>query len=885
MASNTTSIRVTGDVAGALAALEALGIKAEETGVKAETAFGDKLAGSINKTGGLFGKLGNVVSGLGLPFSESFSKIGDHISDAEVKGNKFMGTLAELGKVATVAGVAGFAVVAAESLKLGISYQKATSILAANADISVKAATSIGTAFLNTGFKTIYSAQEQMAAYSGVARLLSTVAGHALNTKEAMGFMTVAMDLAEESGTDLKSTTADLAQVMQTFQIPLAKAASTADTLFNASKLTGVGLDSLTSTLDRLKARLGVAAPTVQDLSTLMVDLAEHGVTGSRGLLVVNTAVTTLLKSTQTLSDAQAKAASTEATKVASARAAVTKATQNLQFAEQGLSDTQKNQVASASQATIASSQGITAAQEDVTKATVTLQFAQEKEAASSNLTTTEKLSAAEAVKQAQLGLTDAQVKLQEAQDKGTTAQNKLTAAQQGGGTSATSLAKAHIALATAQAALTAAQSGAGTVTNANVKALTELGLQVYNSKGQFVGMRDIIAELQPKLEKMTQQQQLAALSAVFGASASKSLLDVVLAGPAAYDKAQKAVTNAAAAHAALVVQEHTLGHETETLKSGVEDLGVKFGLVLIPILDKVIAATASVVGWFEKHKTVAKDLGIAIGILGGMLIAFGIISFIVENMLTLGIGLALAALVLGVVYLATHWKQVWSDIKQWTNDAVAFLRGPIGTLVQIIVLGPFAILTLLALHWQQILHDITAWTTDFWHDIDGIFNDFRRDVVDLFERLPGDIVGALDSGKNAVFNWFENLGSGMIHAIVSGITSVAGEVGGALQGVLNKIPGVSTLKKIPGLSFLAEGGIITQPTLAVVGEAGPEAVIPLNNPMLTAGGSIRPLSSASATGTVAAKAGMTNYFSFYTQASASQIAAETTWSLTRLVG
>lgn len=43
------------------------------------------------------------------------------------------------------------------------------------------------------------------------------------------------------------------------------------------------------------------------------------------------------------------------------------------------------------------------------------------------------------------------------------------------------------------------------------------------------------------------------------------------------------------------------------------------------------------------------------------------------------------------------------------------------------------------------------------------------------------------------------------------------GAVAGAIGGVVGKIPG------------MAEGGIVTGPTLAVVGEKGPEAVIPLN--------------------------------------------------------
>jgi hypothetical protein len=47
----------------------------------------------------------------------------------------------------------------------------------------------------------------------------------------------------------------------------------------------------------------------------------------------------------------------------------------------------------------------------------------------------------------------------------------------------------------------------------------------------------------------------------------------------------------------------------------------------------------------------------------------------------------------------------------------------------------------------------------------------------------------------------------------IPGVSSIAGAVG----GLVGKIPG------------LADGGIVTGPTLAVVGEAGPEAVIPLS--------------------------------------------------------
>ena len=41
------------------------------------------------------------------------------------------------------------------------------------------------------------------------------------------------------------------------------------------------------------------------------------------------------------------------------------------------------------------------------------------------------------------------------------------------------------------------------------------------------------------------------------------------------------------------------------------------------------------------------------------------------------------------------------------------------------------------------------------------------------------------------------------------------------------------------GIPEMASGGIVTKPTLAMVGEAGPEAVVPLNNMALAGTGGI----------------------------------------------
>ena len=60
-----------------------------------------------------------------------------------------------------------------------------------------------------------------------------------------------------------------------------------------------------------------------------------------------------------------------------------------------------------------------------------------------------------------------------------------------------------------------------------------------------------------------------------------------------------------------------------------------------------------------------------------------------------------------------------------------------------------------------------------------------------------------------------------MVNAAISGINTMI--------KTINKVPGVN-ISTVPKIPKLAKGGIIDSPTIAMVGEAGREAVMPLEN-------------------------------------------------------
>lgn len=120
-------------------------------------------------------------------------------------------------------------------------------------------------------------------------------------------------------------------------------------------------------------------------------------------------------------------------------------------------------------------------------------------------------------------------------------------------------------------------------------------------------------------------------------------------------------------------------------------------------------------------------------------------------------------------------------------------------------------------------------------------FSEAKNAIMDKFSPISGFFTGLFSNIKSI----FSNIGtaistamSGAFKGAINGVLRLAsntingfiGSVNGAI-GLINKIPGVN-ISRINTLHIpmLAKGGIIDSPTLAMVGEAGREAVVPLEN-------------------------------------------------------
>ena len=113
-----------------------------------------------------------------------------------------------------------------------------------------------------------------------------------------------------------------------------------------------------------------------------------------------------------------------------------------------------------------------------------------------------------------------------------------------------------------------------------------------------------------------------------------------------------------------------------------------------------------------------------------------------------------------------------------------------------------------------------------FKDSIIGIFLGIKSVAVTIFDN----IIGAYRTVMNGVLGLME---SG-INKAISGLNMALDAVDKAAGPLVN-------FGDIPNISIprLAEGGIVTSPTLAMIGEAGPEAVIPLDRGGVMGGNTI----------------------------------------------
>lgn len=132
---------------------------------------------------------------------------------------------------------------------------------------------------------------------------------------------------------------------------------------------------------------------------------------------------------------------------------------------------------------------------------------------------------------------------------------------------------------------------------------------------------------------------------------------------------------------------------------------------------------------------------------------------------------------------------------------AALTLLGPLGLIIAAIA----AIVSVIILFY-------TIWKTQ-WDNIVAVFQAAWNGIKDFFVGIWNSIVDLFNQGIEKIQN--------AINAVVNAYHSVVSAVSAPINATVNAVKTV--------VSKFADGGIVTGPTLGLVGEAGPEAIIPLS--------------------------------------------------------
>ena len=173
-----------------------------------------------------------------------------------------------------------------------------------------------------------------------------------------------------------------------------------------------------------------------------------------------------------------------------------------------------------------------------------------------------------------------------------------------------------------------------------------------------------------------------------------------------------------------------------------------------------------------------------------------------------------------------TLWNNVLSPLVQWfvgtfgpyIANIINFITGLFGTIVAVVADVIGGILKTLG----GLLDFITGVFSGDWKKAwEGIQNVFKG-IWDALWGIVKGVINLIVDGLNLLW--------GAIYSVVAGIVNGIGGIAGALGDLLGKDWRFSMPAKPTYIPKLARGGIIDQPTLAMVGEAGKEAVVPLEN-------------------------------------------------------
>ena len=348
---------------------------------------------------------------------------------------------------------------------------------------------------------------------------------------------------------------------------------------------------------------------------------------------------------------------------------------------------------------------------------------------------------------------------------------------------------------------------------------MDKLGISVTNADGTMKDSVTVQKELNAAFSTLSESEQIAAASAIFGKNQMAPWLALINTAPEDVNALSTALGENGTAMEMQAAMMSGFAGSIEQLKSGLDVLLTSLGEALAPVIQKVVAGLQALVDWFNnlspQMQTVIATVGLIVAALGPVLVILGTLISSIGSIIS----------IIGIV-----------------APLIAGVAAPIAIAIAAIA-ALIAIGVTLYKNWDTI----KAKAIEIKNNIVATWNNIKASVVAAVNNLKAQLSAAWASVKatasaawNAVKTAITTPINTAVQLVKAGIEKLKSIVNGAKLSLPHiKLPHFSVSGKfslnppsVPkvSVSWYKTGGIFDSgPQVIGVGEAGPEAVVPLD--------------------------------------------------------
>lgn len=331
-------------------------------------------------------------------------------------------------------------------------------------------------------------------------------------------------------------------------------------------------------------------------------------------------------------------------------------------------------------------------------------------------------------------------------------------------------------------------------------EAIAQLGLQVTDSAGNFIGLENVISQMRSAMHGLNDTQRIALAQAIAGTEGYSALLSLVDTAPEEYRRMTEEINNAAGSSARQYeIMKNTLSGSVEDMKGSLEALAINFGSVLAPSIKQAAAAIGSIADAINAMSPEQKAMlaDIAMGIVGftGFAFAAGKVVSIGGSLVTMygNIATVLAGhhirnklleySIIGIGRAFTFLRTAALTALPRIGAAFTLMLSPVG----LAVAGVIAAGYLLYRNWDAVKQWIAGVLSALSNGFSAAFGMWRAILMTFLNFVASVFVG----GWNAAWNGLLSVVSYVAEGTRSIFGGVLESVRSMFNGVIDSINGI----------------------------------------------------------------------------------------------